>query len=102
MEYIVHRYVLIENYVLLNPYSLLFKTIYIILMINKLIKCTEKDANIKCETKHMASRASSIGNFGFKLVKKINRKEYSADILEDYPIQIYKWSLNTPLTYYKD
>ena len=63
---------------------------------NKLTRSTDKDNNTKCK----ASRALNLGNFGFKLVKKINGKEYSIDIPEDRPAQIhkcedYKFSFNT-------
>ena len=55
-------------------------------MMNKSIRSADKDDN----TKRKASGALNLGDFGFKLVKKINGKEYSADIPEGRPAQMRK------------
>ena len=62
------------------------ETTHVILMMNKLTRSTDKDDN----TKRKASRELNLSDFGFKLVKKINRKEYSVDIPEGRPLQMHK------------
>ena len=62
------------------------ETTHVVLMMNKSTRSANKDDN----TKRKASRALNLGDFGFKLVKKINGKEYSADIPEGRPAQMHK------------
>ena len=57
-------------------------------MMNKSTKCTEKED----KAKRKASRALNLSDFGFKLVKKINGKEHSADIPEGRHLQMHKCS----------
>ena len=55
-------------------------------MMKKSTRSTDKDD----KAKRKASRALNLGDFGFKLVKKINGKEYSADTPEGRPTQTHK------------
>ena len=55
-------------------------------MMKKSTRSTDKDD----KTKRKASRALNLGDFGFKLVKKINGKECSADTPEGRPTQTHK------------
>ena len=63
----------------------------------KSTKCTEKDD----KAKRQASTAPNLGDFGLKLVKKINGEEHSIDTPEGRHVQMhkceaYKSSFNTP------
>ena len=55
-------------------------------MMKKQTKCTEKDD----KAKRKASTAPNLGDFAFKLVKKINGKEYSTDTLDCRHVQMHK------------
>ena len=84
----MHAYTNRKSFALLNLHSSLFEITCVILIINELVKCAEKDTNTIYKAKRKVSRAPNLSDFEFELVKKINRKEYSIDILESRPMEM--------------